>query len=107
MGAVDLTPVIRAVEVVGHMETVPPIASPDSRQMSPDSPPTVAFEDLSVSSVPMSPNCVWVDNSQDVPEEGPVFEVSPVTPGFLMRAVGGRSSDARSLFSVAAGLECF
>ena len=71
MGAVDLTPVIRAVEVpsVGRMETVPPIASPDLGQMSPESPPMVAFEDSSVSSVPMSPNCVWVDNSQDVPDE--------------------------------------
>ena len=85
VGAVDLTPVIRSVEVpaVGRMETIPPIASADSGRMSP---PTVAFEDLSVSSVPMFPNCVWVDNSQDVPEEEPVFEVSP---GFLMRPSGG------------------
>ena len=29
-----------------------------------------------------------VDNSQDVPEEGPVFEVSPVSPGFLMSPLG-------------------
>ena len=36
----------------------------------------------------MSPNCVRVDNSQDVPDEGPVFEVSPVTPGFLMPPSG-------------------
>ena len=79
VGAVDLTPVNRVVEVpaVGRMETVPLTTSPDSGQMSPESPPTVAFEDLSVSSVPMSPNCVRVDNSQDVPEDGPVFEVSP------------------------------
>ena len=56
VGVVDLTPVTRAVDVpaVGCMETVPPTTSPDSVQMSPDSPPTVAFEDLSVSSVPMS-----------------------------------------------------
>ena len=74
VGAVDLTPVTWAVEVpaVGRMETVPPTMSPDSWQMSPDSPPTVAFEDLSVSSVPMSPNCVQVENSQDVLEEGPI-----------------------------------
>ena len=62
---------------MGRMEIVPPTTSPDSGQMSPGSPPTVAFEALLVSSVPMSPNCVQVENSQDVPEEGPVFEVSP------------------------------
>ena len=90
VGAVDLTPVIRAVDVpaVGRMETVQPTTSPDSPQMSPDSPPTVAFEDLSVSSVPMSPNRVRVENFLDVPEEGPMFEVSPDTSGFLMRPSG-------------------
>ena len=39
---------------MGCMETVPPIASPDSGQMLPESSPMVAFEDLSESSVPMS-----------------------------------------------------
>ena len=56
--------------------------------MSPDSPKTVAFEDMAVSSVPMFPNCVQVENSQDVPDEGPVFDVSPDTSGFLMRPSG-------------------
>ena len=100
VGVVDLTPVIRSVEVpaVGRMETIPPIASPDSGGMSPDSPLTVAFEDLSVSSVPMSPNCVWVDNSQDVPEEEPMFEVLPVTPGFFMRPSGPQFRRQETLF---------
>ena len=52
--------------------------------MSPDSPPMVAFEDMAVSSVAMSPNCVRGENSQDVPDEGTVFEVSPDTSGFFM-----------------------
>ena len=67
VGAVDLKPVLRAVDVppVGHMETVQPNTSPDSAQMSPDSPLMVAFEDLVVSSVLMFPNRVQVENSQD------------------------------------------
>ena len=93
VGPVDLTPVVRAVDVphVGCMETVQPSTSPDAAQMSPDSPTTVAFEELVVSSVPMSPNLVRIENPQDVLDAGPVFEVSPVTPvtpGFLMRPSG-------------------
>ena len=85
-----MTPVVRAVDVpsVGHMETVQPATPPDLAHMSPDSPLTVAFEDLAVSSVLMSPNCVRVENSPDVPVEGPVFEVSPDTLGYLMRPSG-------------------
>ena len=86
----DSTPVVRADDVppVGRIETVQPAMPPYSVQMSPDSPQTVAFEDMAVSSVPMSPNCVRVENSQDVPDEGPVFDVSPDTSGFLMRLPG-------------------
>ena len=87
VGAADSTPVVRADDVppVGCMETVQPATPPDSVQMSPDLPQTVAFEDMAVSSVPMSPNCVRVENSKDIPDEGPVFDVSPDTSGFLMR----------------------
>ena len=54
VSAVDLTPVIRAVEgpAVGRMEIIPPIVSPDSGQMSPDSPPTVAFISIVSADVP-------------------------------------------------------
>ena len=58
----------------------------DSVPMSPVSPQTVAFDDIA--SVPMSPNRVRDENSQDVPDEGTVFEVSPDTSGFLMRPSG-------------------
>ena len=100
VGAVDLTPEIRAVDVpaVGRMETVQPTTSPDSVQMSPDSPPTVVFEDLSVSSVPMSPNCARVENSQDVPEEGPVFEVSPDNLSLLMQLSGATGQTPGACF---------
>ena len=66
------------------METVQPSTPLDSGRMSPDSPPTVAFYDMVDSSVPLSPNCVQVGKSQDVPNEGSLFNVSPVSPGFLM-----------------------
>ena len=56
--------------------------------MSPDSPQTVAFEDVADSSVPMSPNRVWVENSQYVSDDGTMFNISPVTPGILMRPSG-------------------
>ena len=46
VGAVDLTPVVRAVDL------------PESAQMSPSSPPVTALEDSAVLSVPMSPNRV-------------------------------------------------
>ena len=37
------------------------------------------------SSVPLSPNRIQAGHSQDVPEEGSLFHVSPVSPGFLSR----------------------
>ena len=89
-GAANLTPVVRADDVpqVGRMETIQRATPPDSVQMSPDLPQTVAFDDMADSSMPLSPNCVQVGKSQDVPEKGTVFDVSPVTPGFLMRLSG-------------------
>ena len=76
IGAVDLTPVVRAADLppVGRMETVTSTVSPESARMLP--------------SVPMSPNRVRVESSQDIRDEGPVFEVSPDTSGFLMRPLG-------------------
>ena len=89
-GAANLTSVVRADDVpqVGWMKTVQPATPPDSGQMSPDSPQMVAFDDMADSSEPMSPNRVQVGKSQDVPDEGSVFDVSPVTPGFWMRPSG-------------------
>ena len=83
VGTADLTTVVRADEVppVGRMVTVQPDMPPDSVSM-------VAFDDSEASSVPMSPNQVRVDVSQDIPDEGTVFEVSPDTSGYLMRSSG-------------------
>ena len=45
----------------------------------------VGLGDVGDSSVPLSPNRVQAGCSQDVPEEGSIFHVSPVLPGFLTR----------------------
>ena len=52
-------------------------ATPSSQMM--------AWGDVSDSSVPLSPNRVRAGHSQDVPEDGSLFHVSPVSPGFLTR----------------------
>ena len=70
------------------METIQLSSPPRSGQLSPESPPTIAFEDLGDSSVPLSPNRVQAGRSQEVPEDGSLFNVSPVSPGFLMRPSG-------------------
>ena len=73
---------------VGRMETVPAAMPPDLGRMSPDSPWTVAYDDVVDSSVPISPNHVQVVRSLDASDEGSVYNVSPVTPGFPMRPSG-------------------
>ena len=106
-GTADLTTVVRADEVppIGRMVTVQPEMPPDSVSMSPDSHQMVAFDDSAASAVPMSPNQVRVDVSQDIPDEGTVFEVSPDTSGFLMRPVGCECSDTGGELSVPTGCQ--
>ena len=57
-------------------------------QPDPGSPHTIAFEELGDSSFPLSPNCVQVGPSQEMPVDGSLFGVSPDTPGFVMRPAG-------------------
>ena len=74
---------------------VPPSVPPDfptpsssltsSGQSATPSSQTMAWRDVSDSSVPLSPNRVRAGHSRDVPEEGSLFHVSPVSPGFLTR----------------------
>ena len=80
---------------VGWVETIQLSPHPMSGQLSPGSPRMVAFEDLGDSSVPLSPNCVQAGRSQEVPEDGSLFNVSPVSPGFLMRPMGPLGSIQR------------
>ena len=74
---------------------VPPPVPPDfptlsssltsSGQSATPSSQTMAWRDVSDSSVHLSLNRVQAGHSQDVPEEGSLFHVSPVSPGFLSR----------------------
>ena len=73
---------------VGRLETIRLSSPPDSGQLPPDSPQTIAFEDMVDSSVPLSYNRVQAGKSQDVPDDGSLFKVSAVSPGFLMRPSG-------------------
>ena len=86
----DPPPVVGKVEipVVESVESVKLSSPPLLGQLSPASPQTVAWEDLGDSSVPLSPNRVQAGCSQDVPDEGSLFQVSTVSPGFLMCPLG-------------------
>ena len=89
------SPVVGSVDIpeVGRVETIQLSSPPRSGQLSPESPQTVAFGDMGDSSVPLSPNCV---QAEEIPEDGSLFDVSPVSPGFLMRPSGAavRQPDA-------------
>ena len=63
----------------------PPSSLMSSGQSATPSSQTLAWGDAGDSSVPLSPNRVQAGCSQDVPEEGSLFHVSPVSPGFLTR----------------------
>ena len=75
-------PVVGTVDIpeVGWVETISLSSPPRSGQLSPDSPRTIAFEDTQDFSVPLSPNHVQAGRSQEVPVEGSLFNVSPVSP---------------------------
>ena len=87
---VDLTTEVRVVDLppAGREDAVSPARPPGSGRMTPCSPPAVSFDQSAVSSVVISPNHVYLDNSPDLPDAEPVFEVSPDTSGFLMRPSG-------------------
>ena len=77
-----------AIPEVGRVETIQLSSPPRSGQLSPDSPQTIAFDDMGDSSVQLSPNHVQAGRWQDVPDNGSLFNVSPVSPGFLMHPLG-------------------
>ena len=86
IAASDPSPVVETVDLpeVGWVETIQLSSPPRSGQLSPESPRMIAFEDLGDSSVPLSPNRVQAGRSQEVPDDGSLFNVSPVSPGFSM-----------------------
>ena len=75
--------------------------------MSPDSPLTVAYDDVVDSSVPISPNRVQVERYLDVSDEGSVFNVPPVTPGFLMRPSGAARQQSVARLPLSQTLDTF
>ena len=69
-------------------ECVPAVDSfstPSSGRSTSHSSRTLSWGDAGDSSVPLSPNRVQAGRSQDVPGEGSLFHVSPISPGFLSR----------------------
>ena len=89
---------------VGWVETIQLSSPPRSGQLSPDSPRTIAFDDMGDSSVPLSPNHIQAGRSQDVPDDGSLFNVSPVSPKFLIVPVSCRCAAAWSRVAAAIGL---
>ena len=87
---------IVGLPAVGQVETIQLSSPPLSGQLSAGSPQTIAFEDLRDSSVPLSPNRVQAGRSQEVPEDDSLFNMSPVSTGFLMHPSGaaGQHPDA-------------
>ena len=102
-----LVPEMCPVVSVGRVETVPPATPPESARMSPPSPPVTMLEDSAVLSVPMSPNRVRSERSQDIRDEGPVFEVSPDSSGFLMRPSGAAGQAPVACFPIAKDLHSY
>ena len=86
------TPVGERVPVVERPQ--PPLSEPPdllpvvevatALPSSPLSERTLAWGDADDSSAPLSPNRVQAGRSQDVPDEGSLFNVSPVSPGFFV-----------------------
>ena len=77
----DLLPVVEVATALP--------SSPLSGRLSSVSSQMLAWGDADDSSAPLSPNRVQTEHSQYVPDEGSLFNVSPVSPGFLFRPSRG------------------
>ena len=71
-----------------------PLSEPTALPSSPgwsssSSSQTLAWGEADDSSAPLSPNRVQVGRSQDVPDGGSLFNVSPISPGFVFRPSRG------------------
>ena len=58
-------------------------------------------------SVPLSPNRVQAGRSQEVPEDGSLFNVSPVSPRFLMRPSGAAGQHLEAWLLLPSALDGF
>ena len=88
MPVVEHSPLSEPRDLLQVVEVVPAITLPSS-PLSSSSSQTLACRDADDSSAPLSPNRVQAGRSQDVPDEGSLFNVSPVSPGFLFRPSRG------------------
>ena len=90
LAVTGLFPVVGTVDIpeVRWVETIQLSSPPRTGQLSPESPRTIAFENMGDSSVPLSPNRVQAGRLQEVPEDRSLFNVSQVSPGFLMHQSG-------------------
>ena len=69
-----------------------------SGRLSSSSSPTLLWGTAEDSSPPFSPNCVQAGRSRDVPDEGSLFNVSPLSPGLVFRPTrGGQSPPAEGI----------
>ena len=68
-----------------HVDLVSPASPTVSALVSQCSPPEAPVVRSADSSATISPNRVWSDSTPDTLDAEPVFEVSPVTTGFLLR----------------------
>ena len=71
----DLLPVVEVATALP--------SSPLSGRSSSSSSQALAWGEADESSARLSPNCVQAGRSQDVPDEGSLFNVSPISPGFV------------------------
>ena len=88
----------------GRVDSFSAVVPPVYARMSPGSHPVVSLDQSADSSVATSPNHVRLDNSQDVLDVEPVFEVSPDTSGFLTRPSWSCCAGTGKLSTFSAGL---
>ena len=85
------SPVKEGVHVVELLQSLLPLSGRSSSSSS----PTLPWGTAGDSSPPFSPHCVQAGHSRDVPDEGSLFNVSPLSPGLLFRPTrGGQSPPA-------------
>ena len=77
----DLLPVVEVATALP--------SSPLSGWPSSSSSQMLAWGETDESPAPLSPNRVQAGHSQDVPDEGSLFNVSPISPGFVFRPSRG------------------
>ena len=91
---------------VGWVETIQLSSPPRSGQLSPESPRTIAFGGGTLRC-----HCPLIvsrlGRSQEVPEDGNLFNVSPVSPGFLMRPSDAAVQQPEAGFPLPLALDSF